>query len=353
MSTGRPSKSWVQRLRLKGKTIEIGLGSYPATSLAAARKKASDNAQLVAEGRDPRTPVVVAPIFAEALETVIGLHRDNWKEGGKTEQSWRSTLEDHAIAILGHKPVSEITSADVLAVLVPIWAHQRPTAMKVRQRVSAVMKWAIAQGYRGDDPAGDAITEALPKGGHVTIHHLALPYDEVGAAIAKIRDTGAWPATKQAFEFLTLTAVRSQEVRLARWSEINLDSATWTIPASHMKVPREHRVPLSRQALAVVEVARGEATDVTGLIFPSQRGKALTDSTISKLVRENEIGCVPHGMRSTFQDWAAECTEADSMVADHAIAHVVGSVSQRAYRRTDFFEKRRTLMQEWADYILP
>ena len=351
--TGGLTKSWIQRLRLNGQTFEMGLGSYPKITLKTARRKAENNARTVSEGRDPRIPVAVVPTFNESLETVIGLHRDHWKIGGKTEQSWRSTLADHAIPILGHKPVSEITSADVLAVLVPIWAKHRPTAMKVRQRVSAVMKWAIAQGHRGDDPAGDAITEALPKGGHVTTHHLALPYDEVGAAIAKIRDTGAWPETKRAFEFLTLTAARSKEARLAEWEEIDLDTATWTVPASHMKMPREHRVPLSRQALAVVEAARAEATELKGLIFPSQHGKALTDSTISKLVRENDIGCVPHGMRSSFRDWAAECSDVDSMIADHALAHVVGTASERAYRRTDFFDKRRTLMQEWGDFVLP
>ena len=353
MSNGRLSKCWLQRLRLNGQTFDMGLGSYPKVSLATARQRAANNAQLVAEDCDPRTPVAVVPTFAEALETVIGLHRDSWKEGGKTEQSWRSTLGDHAIPILGHKPVSEITSADVHDVLTPIWSNHRPTALKVRQRVSAVMKWSKAQGYRGDDPAGDAITEALPQGGHTTTHHRALPFAEVGAAIATIRDTGAWPATKGAFEFLTLTAARSKEVRLAEWEEIDLDTATWTVPASHMKKNREHRVPLSRQALAVVETARGETTEVTGLIFPSQHGKALTDSTISKLVRENDIDCVPHGMRSSFRDWAAECSSVDPQIADHAIAHVVGSASARAYRRTDFFDKRRTLMQEWADFVLP
>lgn len=351
-SNERLSKCWLQRMRLNGQTFDMGLGSYPKVPLARARQKAANNAQIVAEGRDPRTAVVVVPTFAEALEIVIGLHRDNWKEGGKTEQSWRNTLDDHAIPILGHKSVSEITSADVLDVLVPIWSTHRPTALKVRQRVSAVMKWATAQGHRGDDPAGDTITEALPQGGHTTTHRRALPFAEVGAAIATIRDSGAWPATKDAFEFLTLTAGRSKEVRLAEWEEIDLDTATWTIPASHMKMNREHRVPLSRQALAVVEAARGEATELTGLIFPSQHGKALTDSTISKLVRENEIGCVPHGMRSSFRDWAAECSSVDPQIADHAIAHVVGSASERAYRRTDFFDKRRTLMQEWADYVL-
>lgn len=307
---------------------------------------------MLAEGRDPRITVAAVPNLITALEIVIGLHRDNWKDGGKTEKLWRRSLEDHAIPILGHKPVSEITSAAVIAVLVPIWANHRPTAMKVRRRVSAVMKWDIGQGHRGDNPAGDAITEALPQRGHTTTHHRALHYAEVGGAIATIRDTGAWWSTQLAFEFLTLTAVRSKEVRLAEWNEIYSASATWVIPEYHMKAGREHRVPLSRQAMAVLEAARREAVEGQRLIFPSQRGKALTDGTISKLVRENDIGCVPHGMRSSFRDWAAECSSVDPLIADHAIAHAVGSASERAYKRTDFFDKRRTLMQEWADYII-
>ena len=351
MSTGRLSKTWAQRLRLNGNPISVGLGSYPITTLAAAREKALLNARMVAEGGDPRTPIAVTPTFADALETVIANHRDTWKDGGKSEQDWRSTMETYALPTLGQKPVSDITGTDVLAVLVPIWGRKRPTAMKVRYRVSAVMKWAVAEGHRDDNPAGDAITAALPKGGHNVTHHLALPFARVGEAVAVIRGSGAWPSTKLAFEFLTLTASRSQEVRLAEWSEIDLVSATWTIPGSHMKAKRGHRVPLSRQALTVLESARGQMSDGQNLIFPSQRGKALTDSTISKLVRENKIGCVPHGMRSSFRDWAAECSDVPREIAEHALAHVEGTASELAYRRTDYFERRRALMQEWADYV--
>ena len=352
-STGRSSKSWVQRLRLNGKTIEIGLGSYPVTSLAEARDKALNNARMVAAGHHPRTPVAEVPIFVDALETVICLHRENWKEGGKTENLWRQSLERYAVPILGRKPVSDITSADVLAVLAPIWANKRPTAMKVRRRVSAVMQWAIVEGHRADNPAGDAITAALPRGGHATTHQPALPFAKVGEAITTVRDSRAWPATKLAFEFLTLTAARSQEVRLADWDEIDLDDATWTIPAGRMKAGREHRVPLSQQAMAVLKTALGEMSNEPGLIFRSPHGKPLTDSTISKLLRENNAGCVPHGMRSSFRDWAAECSDVPREIAEHAIAHVEGSASELAYRRTDYFEQRRELMQQWADYIRP
>ena len=348
MSTGRLSKTWAQRLRLNGNPISVGLGSYPITTLAAAREKALLNARMVAEGGDPRTPIAVTPTFAEALNAVIGIHRDNWKDGGKSEQDWRSTMETYALPTLGQKPVSDITGADVLAVLVPIWGRKRPTAMKVRYRVSAVMKWAVAEGHRDDNPAGDSITAALPKGGHNVTHQRALPFAKVGEAVAVIRDSGAWPATKLAFEFLTLTATRSGETRLAEWTEI--DGDVWTIPADRMKAGREHRVPLSRQALAVLDQARAFG-DGTGLIFPSQRGKALTDSTISKLLRENRVGCVPHGMRSSFRDWAAECSDVPREIAEHALGHAEGSASELAYRRTDYFDRRRVLMEEWGAFV--
>ena len=258
---------------------------------------------------------------------------------------------DYAMPTLGRKSVSEITSGDVLGVIAPILG-KRETAKKVRQRISAIMKWAVAQGYRESNPAGEALTAALPKSGARVEHRRALPFAEVGAAIQKVRTTDAWPATKLAFEYMTLTATRSGEARLAEWREIDDKSMTWTIPASRMKSALEHRVPLSQQAMDLLQQAR-ELSEGSGLVFPSQRGKALTDSTVSKLLRENQIGCVPHGMRSSFRDWAAECSDVPREVCEFALAHVEGSTSELAYRRTDYFERRRGLMSEWADYILP
>ena len=211
------------------------------------------------------------------------------------------------------------------------------------------MKWSIAQGFRPDNPAGEAIIAVLPKNSQPVQHQRALPFGEVGAAVEKIRASNARPATKLCFEFLTLCACRSGEARLADWSEVRAD--TWIIPPSRMKAQREHRIPLSRHALAILEEARS-LSDGTGLVFPSPRGKALTDSTMSKLVRENGIDCVPHGMRSSFRDWAAECSDAPREIAEMCLAHVEGSAAELAYRRTDYFERRRELMQQWADYLL-
>ena len=344
---GGIGKIWSQRLRIGGKPVNIGLGSFPRVPLALARARALENAQMVAAGVDPRAKQVGIPTFAEAAQTVIDIHASGWRNPRVTIQ-WNSSLESYVLPAIGHKPVSEISTADVLAVLVPILS-KRETAKKVRQRISAIMKWSVAQGFRGDNPAGESIIAALPKNNQPVQHHPALPFAEVGGAVENIRASNAWPATKLCFEFLTLCACRSGEARLARWDEVPADN--WTIPPERMKNKREHRIPLSRQAVAVLEQARS-LSDGTGLIFQSPQGKALTDSTISKLVRENNIACVPHGMRSSFRDWAAECSDAPREIAEHALAHVEGSASERAYRRTDYFERRRALMQEWADYVL-
>ncbi len=350
-STGRYSKSWAQRLRINGEPFNVGLGSYPIVTLKEARDKALENRRAVEQGKDPRVKKSSIPTFADAAEIVIGFHAKGWKDG-RHESNWRRSLSQYAYPPLGAKLVSEITSLDVMALLVPIWNEKRETARKLRQRIGAVMKWAVAQGYRADNPAGDAIGAALPKNGHVTQHQRALPHEEVCGALETIRQSGAWDGTKLAFEFLTLTAARSGEGRLAKWPELDLETQVWTIPASRMKRQREHRVPLSNQAMEVLRRAH-RLNDADGLVFPSITGKALTDSTISKLLRENNIGCVPHGMRSSFRVWAAERTDAPREIAEMCLAHVEGSAVELAYRRTDYFMARRALMQQWADFISP
>ena len=347
-TNGRIGRSWGQRLRIGSQLTNLGLGSYPAVSLALARTRAVENAQLVSEGGDPRIPHTTIPTFEDALETVIGIHSESWKESSKTAKLWRTSLENYAIPQLRGKLVSEITTADVLACLLPIWAGKRETAMKVRRRIRAVMQWAIPQGYRDDNPAGDAIDGALPKSGQRVQHQKALPHSEVTNALDRIRTTNAWPATKLAFQLLTLTATRSNEVRQAAWTEIDLDGAMWTIPSDRMKGGSEHRIPLSRQAVEVLRQAL-DLSDGSGLVFPSPRGKALTDSTISKLVRESKIGCVPHGMRSSFRDWCGE-TGVSREVAEACLAHVVGNATEQAYNRSDLYQRRTVVMQSWADY---
>ena len=348
MSNGRLSKSWAQRVRIDGRATNIGLGSYPVVTLARARKLALDTRRAILDGIDPREGAV--PTFKAAVDKVIRIHAENWKDGGKTEARWRATLATYAFPRIGHKSVADITTADVLAVLVPIWNDKPETARKVRQRISTVLKWAIAKGHRGDNPAGEAIGAALPKNGAKREHFRALPHDRVSDALRHVRESGAWWATKAAFEILVLTAARSGEVRGAQWSEIDMEAATWTVPRERTKTGRDHRVPLSGRALEVLREAR-DRTGGEGLVFPARRGGIMSDMTISKLVKQRGIEAVPHGFRSSFRDWAAERTNISREIAEHALAHVVGDAAELAYRRTDYFDKRRDLMDRWAAYL--
>lgn len=349
MRAGGFSKSWSQRVLINGRPTNIGLGGYPVVTLADARRAVIANRRAIARGLDPRAGGV--PTFEEAAEKVIAMHEPTWKNGARSAAIWRSSLRDYAMPHLGRKTVDTITTTDVMAVLVPIWSTKRETARRVRQRIGAVMKWSVAHRYRQDNPAGDAIAEALPRDSTAAkVHHRALPHAEVGVAVETIRASGAYRSTVLAFEFLVLTASRSGEVRGARWEEVDFDAATWTVPASRMKIARPHRVPLSTRAVEILREAQDLSND-TDLVFPSPTGRMLSDSTISKLVRENRIKCVPHGMRSSFRDWAAECSEAPREVCELALAHVNSDRVEAAYRRSDLFERRRELMEEWATYL--
>ncbi|MDE0036641.1 MAG: tyrosine-type recombinase/integrase [Gammaproteobacteria bacterium] len=349
-SAGGFSKSWAQRIRLDGKAANVGLGAYPVVTLARARQKALANARIVSEGHDPRDRADRAPTFEQAVETVIDIHAENWKDGGKSAAQWRASLRDYAVPKIGRKRVDRISTADVMEVLLPIWATKRETARRVRQRIAAVMKWAVAQGYREDNPAGDAISAALPKNSLRRQHRRALPHAQVAAALERVRASKAHRATALAFEFLVLTACRSGEVRGARWDEVDDVAATWTVPPERMKAGLEHRVPLSGRAVAVLDEAR-EISDQSGLVFPSPTGRVLSDSTLSKLLRELGIGAVPHGFRSSFRDWAAERTDVAREVCELALAHVNSDRVEAAYRRSDLFERRRDLMQAWSEYV--
>ena len=344
-------KTWAQSIRINGRKTTLGLGTYPVITLAMARERALENARAVAQGRDPRRASNSVPTFAKAAEIVLAIHAVNWKPGSRSEETWRTSLRDYALPRLGTMRVDAINTADVMAVLLPIWSIKRETARRLRHRIGAVMKWAVAQGYRGDNPAGDAISAALPKTGQRIEHRKALPHAEVGGALERVRASGAYPGLVLALEFLILTAARSGEVRGARWSEIDRDAAVWTVPAERMKAQREHRVPLSDRALAVLDEAR-QLADGAGLVFPSATGRVLSQAGMPKLLRQLGIDAVPHGFRSSFRDWAAECTEAPREVCELALAHVNSDRVEAAYRRSDLFERRRTLMQQWADYLV-
>ena len=348
----RVSMSWTQRLpaNTRGKR-EIGLGRYPEISLTEARDLARRNWIKALDGETVVSNAVAVsriPSFADAIDPALAVRASAWKSP-KTEKIIRSVLNSYAVPTIGRKLVSEITAADVLAVLAPIWVDVPEQAKRTKEAISTVMDWAKVQGHRGDNPVDRSILKALPKRG-LKQHFKALPFADVGAAIERVKGTEAHWSTKAAFEFICYTACRSGEVRQAEWSEIDLDCGTWTIPADKMKNGREHRVPLSSAALAVLNEVK-ELTSGKGLVFPSQRGKVMTDSTISKLVRENGIKTTPHGVRSSFRDFCAEETDVPREISEYALAHIEGSASELAYRRTDYFDKRRELMQGWGAFL--
>ena len=349
------ARCWIQRLVIRGKRCQLGLGGYPLVTLAEARNKAFENHKLARAGGDPlalkrRADV---PTFAESAARVHEIHRPGWRNPKHAAQ-WIAALREYAFPRIGERPVSDVTAQDVMAVLLPIWHSRAETAKRVRQRIGAVMKWAIAEGHRLDNPAGEILTAALPRnnGNGGPRHHRALPYGEVAGALATVRASGAGMSTRLAFEFLVLTAARSGEVRLATWDEIDMDAATWTVPGERMKAGREHRVPLSDRALAILDEAR-VLRDATNLAFPGTRRGPLSDMTLSKLLRDLGIDAVPHGFRSSFRDWAGECTNFPREVCETALAHVNPNKVEAAYARSDLFEKRRELMEWWARFLNP
>ena len=352
------ARRWVQRLVVHGRSRALGLGGYGLVSLAEARARALANRKLARRGGDPKTPAVPprppgVPTFEEAAAKVLDIYSGAWRQGGRTASQWRASFRDHVFPHIGDTSVDRVTSADIMAALQPIWTRKHVTARKVHQRIGAVMRWAIAQGYRTENPAGEAITAALPRRPAPVEHRRALPHREVAAAIVTVRGSGAWAGTKLAFEFLVLTATRSAEVRLARWREVDLMARVWTIPGSRMKAKREHRVPLSARATEVLGEAEelGPSPAPHELVFTTVRGRLIDGSTISKLVSELGIAAVPHGFRSSFRDWASERTDYPREVVEAALAHTVRNQTEAAYARSDLFERRRDLMDDWTEYL--
>lgn len=343
------SKQWIWRGTVRGRRVDLGLGGYPYTSLAEARQAALEHRKLSRAGGDPRALRKRAPTFAEAAETVIAIHRKAWKPGSKSEAQWQASLRDYAMPWLGRKRIDEITTSDVVAVLLPIWTTKAETARRVRQRIGAVMKWAVAEGHRPDNPAGGVLDAALPRHGGTRKHFRALPHAEVGAALKTVRASDAWVSTRLAFEFLVLTAGSSGEVRGARWKEIDFESSIWTVPADRMKAGRKHRVPLSPPSISVLRQAQGIA-DGSGLVFPSPTGRQLSPSTLSKLVRELGIAAVPHGFRTSFRVWCGD-TGVAREVAEAALAQVVRDKVEAAYARDTLLGRRRKVMEDWAEYL--
>ena len=345
------ARSWVQRIVINGRRRDIGLGAAAVITLSAARERAFRNRVEVAHGRDPfadRARSKRMPTFRQAAGRYFEAARDKWRSD-KTRRNWVGQMELHAYPGIGDTRIDRITRADILSILTPIWSAKPDIARKVRSRLRAVVAWAVAHGYVETNIV-DAVEGALPSMPAGRKHFRALAYADVPAALAAVDASRASRAVKLAFRFLVLTAARSGEVRGAKWDEIDLDARTWTVPANRMKAGREHRVPLSDAALAVLADARALA-DESGLVFPSARGKELSDMTLSKMLRTTGIDAVPHGFRTSFRTWASECTNVDFAVAEVSLAHNVGSAVERAYSRSDLLVKRARLMDAWAGFL--
>ena len=349
------SKSWVLRITIDGHRRDIGLGGYPAVSLARAREKAAEIRAAVAAGRDPladrsRPPV---PTFREAARAVHEANSPRWRNA-RHAGSWLQTLERHAMPALGSTPVDRIDRADVLGVLTPIWTSRQETARRVRQRMRTIFRWAMAHGFTETNPAGEAIDGALPPMPKVKAHLRALPHQEVGEALRTVDGSQASIAARLCFRFLVLTAARSGEARGATWDEMDVHGRVWRIPPHRMKAGVEHRVPLSSQAVDVL----GEASalrDESGLVFPSplKPGAPMSDMTLTKVLRATELAerATVHGFRSSFKNWTLEETDTPWAVSESALAHILGNSTEQAYARSDLFERRRALMQLWANYL--
>jgi integrase len=365
------SKAWVFRFQLDGKRRDMGLGPYPDVSLAEARRKATEHRNHRRDGIDPldakaaqrqaqRLAAAKGRTFRECAAEFIEKNRAGWRNP-KHRQQWENTLATYVYPTLGDLPVSAIGTGVVVQVLDPIWAEKPETAGRVRGRIEAVLDAAIARGFRqGPNPAQwkGNLAHILPARSRVrkVAHHAALPFDELPLFLADLRDRQGMAA--RALEFTILTAARTGEVLGARWGEIDLTAKVWTVPADRMKAGREHRVPLSDPALAVLDAVRPLALsingepDVAAPVFPGPR-RALPMSNMTMLMllrRMKRDDLTAHGFRSTFSDWAAERTAYPREVVEMALAHTIDNKVEAAYRRGDLFEKRRRLMTDWAHF---
>ncbi|GEO80279.1 bacteriophage P4 integrase [Pararhodospirillum oryzae] len=360
--TARGGKSWVFRYQAGGRRRDMGLGSASTVPLAEARAKASEARALMGRGLDPlaqrHEPIIsppITPTFREAAGLFIEAKRAGWRNAKHAAQ-WVATLEAYAFPVAGQKPIDQVTTDDVLAILNPIWTTKPETASRVRGRVEAVLDYAKARGWcDGENPARWKGHLALTLPAKVKVRavegHASMPYRDL---------PGWWPRLQvadglgaRALELAILTAGRPGEVLGATWDEIDLENRTWEIPGTRMKAGAPHRVPLSGPAL---DLLRKLATVRRGsVVFPGAReGRPLSNMAMAMVLRRMGLGdeVTPHGFRSTFRTWAAECTPFSHEVCEAALAHTVGSKVVAAYQRGDLFEKRRALMGEWAGFVM-
>lgn len=359
--------SWILRYMLRGKARSMGLGPYPLFGLSEARDRARTALKMKYDGVDPleakhaerrakKLEAAKAITFKQAAEKYIAAHKAGWKNG-KHQDQWTNTLATYAEPVIGSFPVAEIDNALVLKVLEPIWITKPETASRLRGRIESILDWARVRGYRqGENPArwkGHLDKQLAPRGKVRRIaHHAALPYRDMFEFMNALREQEGIAA--RALEFAILTAARTGEVIGATWAEIDLAARVWTVPRERMKGAREHRVPLSVRAIEILKAMQPDKgrPDPDTFVFEGRKpGTALSNmSLLMTLRRMGRSDVTAHGFRSSFRDWCAECTAFPSEVAEMALAHAVGDKVEAAYRRSDLFEKRRRLADEWAEF---
>ena len=344
------SKNWVQRIMRDGKRHDIGLGGYPCVGLSEARDEALRNRQMVRRGEDPLAGKRQhrIPTFKAAAARLADANRAKLT---KTSAATRVAMLDRYCSALLNRRVDRIGQADVLHVLAPIWTSKPPTARKLRAAIRATLAWCQAHGYIEHNPAGEAIDGALPAQPAVRAHHRAIPYPEVAAALRRIEASTASLPVRTCLRFVALTGVRSGEARLAKWDEIDMGTREWRIPAERMKMGAEHRVPLSDAAVAVLESVQGLRSP-SSYIFPAAAKPSKPVSyNLTRVLESVGLDATVHGFRSAFRTWAAERTSVPHAVAEMALAHRIAGDVEKSYNRSDLFEKRRALMDQWAEYV--
>ena len=356
------TKSWIFRYTLAGKPCEMGLGSYTAFTLAEARARAKAQRKLLADGVDPlekkrgdlltlRMAEASVITFDKAAHAFIEANKAAWRND-KHESQWRNTLTTYASPVIGALPVSKIDTSHVMKILTPIWLAKTETATRVRGRIEKILDWAKVQGYRsGDNPAlwRGHLDKLLPKPSKVAGagHHAALPWSEIGAFMATLRDMQGDGA--RAMEIIILTATRTSEVLNAKWAEIDLDAKLWVIPKQRMKSFKEHRVPLSDAVMAALMTVKAEAKGGEYIFSGRKADTPLSNMACLQTLRRMGRGDLTvHGFRSTFRDWASETTTFSRDTCEAALAHTIEDQTEAAYRRGDLLEKRRALMADWA-----
>jgi integrase len=348
------AKRWVLRTVVHSRRRDIGLGGLQLVSLAEARENALRYRKIAREGGDPliekRRAQMVVPTFADAAQQVHALHKRAWKNKKHAAQ-WINTLRDYAFPIIGDRRVNHIDTPEVLRVLAPIWLSKPETARRVRQRIGTILDWAKAAGFRVEGNPVHGAAKGLPRQPDRKRHHRAMPYTEVPAFVSRLRESDLSEAARLAFEFLILTAARTSEVLLARWSEINLDAARWTIPGERMKANREHRVPISKRAIEILERARELSSDGPFVFAGRSPSRPLSNMVFLMALRRMCLDVTAHGFRSAFSDWAAERTNFPREVCEMALAHTIKNKVEAAYRRGDLLDKRRKLMVTWELFV--